>query len=208
MEQLIERIAKATLGVKIGVVMGGLVLITLLNLYAVGVPPGMSIDDIDRKIKTTEAELKAATGEFIEKQAIANDLNRFRREREILEQRFNDAKAELPDQSQIDDLLAAFQDKAQKAGVEISTLEPKAQVASGEGFYASLPIAIQVAGSYHEIASFFDALGKLRRIVNVTDIVLDTPKDLSGRIVLTAKFTATTFMFLERAGAPATGRTP
>jgi type IV pilus assembly protein PilO len=206
MEQLIERIAKASLGVKIAAVVGALLVVSLLNYFVIGVPPGRSVNDIEARIVRTERELKAANAQFIEKQAIANDLNRFRRERELLEQRFSEAKAELPDQVQIDDLLAAFQDRAQKAGLEITTIEPKPRVVSGQGFYASVPINMAVVGSYHEIASFLDALGKLRRIVNVSDIVLDGPKDVNGRVVVVGRFTATTFMFVDQATAAAAGK--
>lgn len=208
MEQLIERIAKASLGVKIASVLGALVLVTLLNIFVIGVPPGDSINDIESHISKTEDDLKRANAQFIEKQAIANDLNRFRRERELLEQRFNEAKAELPDSVQIDDLLAAFEDRAKKAGLEISSIEPGARSVSGEGFYASLPIAVAVQGSYGEIASFLDALGKLRRIVNVSDLSLDQPRDLNSKVVLSAKFTATTFMFVDQAKAGPQGKAP
>lgn len=202
MEQLIERIAKASLGVKVGVVVGALAVVTVLNIFLIGVPPGKSIRDIEKAIVRAEVDLKKANAEYIEKQAIANDLNRFRREREILEQRFNEAKAELPDQKQIDDLLAAFQDRAQKAGLEISSIEPKNVVQSSQGFYASIPIAMAVVGSYHEIATFLDSVGRLRRIVNVSDITFESPKDVNGRLLLSAKFTATTFMFVEQKAAP------
>ncbi len=205
MEQLIERIAKASVGAKLVAVGVALCLITLLNLYVIGVPPGSSVNDIDTSIARTEENLRKAQAQFTEKQAIANDLNRFRREREILEQRFNQAKAELPDSVQIDDLLAAFQDRAQKAGLEISSIEPRNTVASGQGFYASVPISVQVQGSYSEIATFLDALGKLRRIVNASDIVLDQPKDVNGKVVLNARFTATTFMFVNQAAAGGAG---
>jgi len=72
-----------------------------------------------------------------------------------------------------------------------------------------------VTGNFHEIATFFDSLGRMRRIVNVTDIVLSEPKDVNGKVVLSAKFLATTFMFVEPSKAapakpgakPAGGRT-
>ena len=54
-----------------------------------------------------------------------------------------------------------------------------------------------VTGNFHEIATFFDALGRLRRIVNVSDITLDAPKDVNGKVVADAKFLVTTFMFVE-----------
>jgi type IV pilus assembly protein PilO len=59
-----------------------------------------------------------------------------------------------------------------------------------------------VNGSFHEIATFFDAIGRLRRIVNVSNIAMDTPKDTKGRVVVNAKFLATTFMFVKNPPAP------
>jgi type IV pilus assembly protein PilO len=203
MEKLIERIAKAPLGLKLAVVAAALIVITALNFLVVGVPFGRSINELETRKARAEVDLKKLNAEFIEKQSIANDLNRFRRERELLEQRLSEALAELPEHKNIDELLQAFQDRAQKAGLELATIEPKDQV--NAGFYAKLPIAMQVNGNYHEIATFFDALGRLRRIVNVSDIALESPRSVNGKVVLTSRFTATSFMFVEAKapGAPA-----
>jgi type IV pilus assembly protein PilO len=198
MEKLIERVAKAPLGAKLAVVTGGLVLITLLNFFVV---PGRSITEIDARKKRGEVDLKRLNQDLTTKQAIANDLNRFRHERELLQQSLDEAKTELPETKNIDDLLQAFQDRAQKSGLDIVTIEPKDVVKAD--FYARVPIAMQVEGNYHDIATFLDALGRLRRIVNVTDIVFDKPRDVSGRVVVTSTFTATTFMFLDAAAAAA-----
>jgi type IV pilus assembly protein PilO len=64
-----------------------------------------------------------------------------------------------------------------------------------------------VSGNFHEIATFFDSLGRLRRIVNVSDIVLDKPTDVNGRVVVSAKFLVTAFMFVQQPPpqAPAQG---
>ena len=195
MEKLIERIAKAPLGAKLGVVAGVLVSLTALNYFVVAIPYGDSISELEAKSKRVAKEQEQLDRDFIEKTAIANDLNRFRKEREMLEQRLEEALAELPEQKNIDELLQLFQDRAQKAGLEINTIEPQAE--KSEGFYARIPIPMTVTGSFHEIATFFDALGRLRRIVNVSDISLDTPKDVKGKVVVSAKFLLTTFMFVD-----------
>jgi type IV pilus assembly protein PilO len=146
--------------------------------------------------------------DFIEKTAIANDLNRFRKEKELLERRLEEALAELPEQKNIDELLQLFQDRAQKAGLEINTITPQAE--KSEGFYARIPIDMTVTGNFHEIATFFDALGRLRRIVNIGQISMDSPKEAKGRLVVNAKFVLTTFMFVEQkaaAGKPMKGGT-
>lgn len=196
MEKLIERVGKAPLGVKVAVVAAVVVAITAANYFLAGVPRfGSSISDLEAKIARVDAEQRKLDGDLMEKTAIANNLNQFRREKELLEQRLQEALAELPNQKNVDELLQLFQDRAQKAGLEISTIEP--QAAAPEGFYARLPIPMSVTGSYHEVATFFDALGRLRRIVNVSNISMDTPKDVNGRVVVSAKFLATAFMFLD-----------
>lgn len=201
MEQLIERIGRATLGLKVGVVAAILVVLTALNYFVVSIPYGPSISEVEKKITAAEAQQRKLDAEYIEKTAIANDLNRFRRERELLEQKLNEALAELPREKNIDELLQQFQDRAQKAGLQIESIEPKGEVAAG--FYAKLPIAMKVNGNFHEVATFFDSVGRLRRIVNVSEIVLDQPKDVSGKVLVNAAFTATTFMFVEAKAAAA-----
>jgi type IV pilus assembly protein PilO len=202
MEKLIERVGKAPLGLKVGVLAGVIVLLTVANYFAAGVPRvGPSIKELEEKVARLDVEQRKLDGDLIEKTAIANNLNQFRREKELLDQRLQEALAELPNQKNVDEILQLFQDRAEKAGLEILTIEPQAAVP--EGFYARLPIPMSVTGSYHEIATFFDALGRLRRIVNVSDVSMDTPKEAKGRVVVTARFLATAFMFLDAKDAAA-----
>jgi type IV pilus assembly protein PilO len=202
MDQIIERVAKAPVGVKIAAVAGAVVLLSVLNYFVISMRLGPSISEVNDKIVRAERELAKLDREFTEKTAIANNLNQFRREKELLEQQLREALAELPEEKRVDELLQLFQDRAQKAGLEIGTIEPKPPVS--EKFYARLPIPMSVTGNFHEIATFFDSLGRMRRIVNVNDIVLDAPKDVNGKMVLSAKFLATAFMFVDPGPAPTT----
>jgi type IV pilus assembly protein PilO len=200
MDQLIERIARAPAGTKVGGLVAIVVAVTALNGLATGVPRlGDSIMDIEAKIEKADADQRRLDGDLIEKTAIANNLNQFRREKELLDQRLAEALAELPDEKNLDELLQLFQDRAAKAGLEITSIEP--QGAASEGFYARIPMPMAVTGSFHEIATFFDAIGRLRRIVNVSNISMDSPKDTKGRVVVNAKFLATTFMFVKETPA-------
>lgn len=206
MGNLVERIAKAPVGVKVAAVLIGLIAVSGLNWFVVGVglPPGRSIAAINAAKRVKEQELKDAVANLGMKRQIANDLNRFRRQRELLQQKFQEARAELPDSLQMDDLLQGLQEKAVRAGLVIAKVEPKPVIPAQPGeFYAKIPIALDVTGNFHEIATFFDALGHMQRIVNVTEIVLENPKDVNGRVILAARFIATTFMFDEPRATPA-----
>jgi type IV pilus assembly protein PilO len=199
MEQLLDRVSKAPVSTKIAVVAVAIALLTVLNYFAFGMNFGPSISTVEEKLRRAEREQASLDKEFIEKTAIANNLNQFRREKELLEQQLREALAELPEDKKIDELLQLLQDRAQKSGLQILTIEP--QGVANEKFYAKIPIPMTVTGNFHEIATFFDALGRMRRIVNVTDIQLDSPKDVNGKVILNAKFLATTFMFLDAAKA-------
>jgi type IV pilus assembly protein PilO len=195
--KLIERVAKAPLGAKVAVIGAIVVALTAVNYFVAGVPRlGASVRDLDAKAAKADAEQRKLDGDLMEKTAIANNLNQFRREKELLEARLQEALAELPDQKNVDELLQLFQDRAQKAGVEVTTVEPKP--AQSEGFYARLPIPITVTGSYHEVATFLDAVARLRRIVNVSNVTMDQPKVVRGRVVVNTKLLATAFMFVEQ----------
>lgn len=195
MDQLIERMVKMPLGAKIGVVAGIIVAITVLNYFVVGMSFGSSISATEEKIRRTQQQQAQLDKEYIEKTAIANNLNQFRREKELLEQQLREALAELPEDKNIEDLLQLFQDRAIKAGLKIGSIEPKPPVT--ERFYAKIPIPMTVTGNYHEIATFFDSLGRMRRIVNVSEVSLDQPKDVNGKIILNGKFLVTAFMFVD-----------
>src|SRR5919204_4036209 len=187
MERLIERVAKAPLGAKVAAVALIAFGVTALNYFALGFPTfSASISDLEAGIQRAQAEQKKLDADYIEKTAIANNLNQFRREQQLLEQKLAEALSELPDDKRIDELLQAFQDRATKAGLEIQTIEPQPQ--QSEGFYARVPIPMAVQGNFHEIATFLDSLGRLRRIVNVSNLSLDQPKDVNGKLLLTSKF--------------------
>jgi type IV pilus assembly protein PilO len=201
MEKLLDRMLKAPLGAKIGVVAGLVVAITVLNYFVVGMNFGGSISATEEGIRRTQQQQAQLDKEYIEKTAIANNLNQFRREKELLEQQLREALAELPEEKNIEDLLQLFQDRAIKAGLKIVSIEPRTPVT--ERFYAKLPIPMSVTGNYHEIATFFDALGRMRRIVNVSEVVLESPKDVNGKIILSGRFLVTAFMFVDPAKAVA-----
>ncbi len=201
MDRILDAIAKAPMAAKAGVVAALVILLTALNYFVFSIPTfGSSISDTEQRIARTVTEQKRLDNDLIEKTAIANNLNQFRREKELLEQRLQEALAELPEEKRIDELLQLFQERARKAGLEISSIEPQAEV--NEGFYARVPINMTVTGNFHEIVTFFDSLARLTRIVNVNNILLDTPKDTGGKVILNGKFLVTTFMFVQPKAAP------
>ena len=64
-------------------------------------------------------------------------------------------------------------------------------------FYSEWPIAIRLNGSYHNLALFFDRVGRFSRIINIENLkVAALPKSLKGHSI-SATFTAKTFIYRE-----------
>ncbi len=152
------------------------------------------IDNIDRKIKNAVNDINKKEQEITSNKIIAENLTQFQREHELLKQKLAEALTALPLSKNIDDLLGEMNANAKKAGVVIRSLSPKGEIA--HGFYAAIPLDMQIAGTYHEIAVFFESISKLRRIVNISGISLSSARNESDRIVLTANYLATTFRFI------------
>ena len=146
-----------------------------------------TLDDIGRR-RTEQQRLEK---ELIDKQAIANNLDQSKRDMALLERRLAQALTELPNESNIDELIRSLSEIGQKSGLTISSIEPKGE--TKKPLYAEIPIVMSVSGSYHEIGVFLDSVSKLARIVNVTNIKMSTPKLVNEKLTLSASYIATTF---------------
>jgi Tfp pilus assembly protein PilO len=64
-----------------------------------------------------------------------------------------------------------------------------------------VPIDVELEGSYHDIARFFDMVAKLPRIVNMGSLSMAIADESVEETRLIVKGTATTFRFVGRTGA-------
>ncbi|MEA2102298.1 MAG: type 4a pilus biogenesis protein PilO, partial [Thermodesulfobacteriota bacterium] len=102
-----------------------------------------------------------------------------------------------PDKSEIPSLLENISALGRASGLDFNLFRPKADVA--KAFYAEIPVDIVVQGNYKDIVLFFDKVSKMPRIVNISDIVMGSPKKGTDGIIITTSCNATTYKFIEGA---------
>jgi type IV pilus assembly protein PilO len=189
MEQLIERINKLAMPVKVGILFGLAIVITAGSYFLLIQPEMEQLDSI-------RTQLEAARGTLAEKQLIADNLNERRRDMDKLEQQLQEALIQLPEKKDIEELVAQLSDVGKKSGLTISRIVPGNE--SNRTFFSEIPIGVSVTGNYHEIALFLQEIAKLRRIVNISNLKLTTPVVHNDKVVLSSTFVATTFRFSEK----------
>jgi len=151
------------------------------------------------KTELTKLEKKLATAK-----RNAASLKKFQAQMQEAETQFNMAMKKLPEKEEIPSLLTAISDSGQAVGLDFLLFEPKAE--TKKEFYAEIPVAMSVQGDYHNLASFFDRVARLNRIVNIENIQMSRGKGKtkksssfgsSGSSVLTATCTAVTYKFID-----------
>lgn len=120
--------------------------------------------------------------EFIEKNALAANLDAYREQKIQAEKIFNLLKEQLPNKNEIPDLLENVTQHGLSRGLQFQRFQPAAEV--GKDFYVEKPVNIVVTGSYHELAAFVSDVAEMPRIVSVDDFSIDRKDD--GGLKMTA----------------------
>lgn len=134
-----------------------------------------------------------------EVRSVAANLSRFEQEIASLETELGEALRQLPNSKELPGLLTDISTLGKKAGLEFKAFRPQTEV--NKGFYAEVPIEIEFTGRYHQVATFFDRISKLDRIVNVGDLNMSVDSEGLESTVLKVSGRAVTFRFVEGGGA-------
>ena len=113
-----------------------------------------------------------------------------------LEGRLQNLKAVLPEEKDAADLLRRMQTVATQSNLEIKGFKPSPTVM--KELHAEWPITLQLEGTYHNLAMFFDRVGKFTRIVNITGLDVKAKDKPEPNSTITATCVATTFVLLEK----------
>lgn len=148
------------------------------------------------KVGQMEEEVSRLEVEYTQKKKIADNLPKFKAEFAKLEELLKEALTQLPDKKEIPSLLTNLASLAKDNGLEVLSFSPRGEVS--KGFYAEVPAALDLVGTYHQIAGFAQAVGELSRIVNLSDLNLSSPKVEDNLAVLNIKCKVTTFRFVEK----------
>ncbi|OYY03962.1 MAG: pilus assembly protein PilO [Mehylophilales bacterium 35-46-6] len=138
---------------------------------------------------------------FLVKKTQAINLAAYREQMVEIEKTFGALLRQLPDKSQIDGLLTDINQAGLSRGLEFELFKPGKETQAE--FYAEMPIAIKVLGTYHDLGAFASDISKLSRIVTIGDINVQTqplPKDAKpsqASAALVIEAVAKTYRYLD-----------
>ncbi len=145
------------------------------------------MNDIE-KGQAEEVKLKS---EYKNKLQQAVNLDALKAQRELVLQYVATMEKQLPSQAEMAALLADINQAGLGRGLAFDSFKPGSPAV--KDYYAELPIAIKIQGSYHDLGQFVADIAKLPRIVTLNNLSIT-----SANGALTLDVTAKTFRYLNR----------
>lgn len=122
------------------------------------------------ELQVARDEEIALKSQFETKQKKVAALDAYRAQLEEMQQSFGAMLRQLPNKSEVANLLNDISQTRLAAGLEEELFQPQAE--QNKDFYAELPISMQVIGSYHQMGAFASGIASLPRIVTLSNLQL------------------------------------
>ena len=149
-------------------------------------------DDQLIELEKKQKEEETHKQEYVDKKRQAVNLDLYIQQLADIDRSFGALLKQLPDKSEIDALLIEVNQAGLGRGLQFELFKPGQEQI--KDFYAELPIAVKINGSYHDFGAFAADIAKLPRIVTLNNISIAPAKD-GGQLSLDA--TTKTFRYLD-----------
>ena len=160
-----DNIGNAPFPIKLGVI---LVLCTIIIAAGLWYDTRIQFEELE-KHERKEVELKE---EFKVKARQAAKLELYKEQLAEMNATFGALLRQLPEKTDVESLLVDVSQTGLASGLEVKRFKPSDE--EKKGFYAELPITLEVVGSYHQMATFISGIAALPRIVTISDMKLET----------------------------------
>ncbi|MEM6456373.1 MAG: type 4a pilus biogenesis protein PilO [Acidobacteriota bacterium] len=158
------------------------------------------ISDMKQQYKSKETRLQELQNKINEGRAASANLAQFRDEVQRLELELEKLLRILPSRRNTEDLLSRIRALAEQGNFALRRFTPQGLLQ--REFYSEYPIKIELDGTYHNLAQFFDRIGRFSRIINVESLNVSQVRrrgsdDGNAFHTVNASFTAKTFIYTD-----------
>jgi len=157
-ELTLENVGQWPLPIKLGSIVG-------IGLLIIGLGYWLLIKASFEQFDTLEAQEVTLRADFETKQHQAANLQAYRNQLELMNERFGAMLKLLPAKNEMPGLLEEISKTGVSAGLKFELFAPQAEVK--HDFYVELPIKITVVGTYLQLATFLSRVAEMSRIVTL-----------------------------------------
>ncbi len=148
-----------------------------------------------KEIASVRSEVNMLEDQINRAKKKAEDLEKLEAELTEAQDQLIVALRLLPTSSEIPSLLKSITKLGNDSDLQFLLFSPEREVPKEE-LYVEIPVSMEVMGGYHDVAMFFDKIGKLDRIVNIANVSMKPAKPDTTMLRTTCR--ALTYRFKEK----------
>ncbi|HCH64939.1 MAG TPA: hypothetical protein DFR83_19190, partial [Deltaproteobacteria bacterium] len=186
---ILDRLSRIARNQRIAIYVGVVAILAGALFAAFYLPTSSTLQDLESKRREYKNKLAKVEVRVANRNLAKERLRQ-------LQADLTQALKELPNKREIPGLLKGISTTGKKVGLEVRQFRPLVEIK--REYVAEVPVELEVGGSFHEVAMFFDRLSDMNRIVYVKDIQMGAPEERGGKVYLTVTGKAVTFRFLTK----------
>jgi type IV pilus assembly protein PilO len=179
-----EKIEKIKMPIRVLILVGTLGLLCGAFYFLVYQPKTDEITKVRDEIKSLKTQVLRAKKE-------ARELPKWEAREVEVNAQFKQALKLLPNEKEVPTLLRNITKLGADSNLVFRLFRPGKE--SPENFYYRLPVSIEVNGNYHDVATFFDKVGRMERIVNILNVSMKPQATRSTMLITNCE--AVTYRF-------------
>ncbi len=189
---LLDKIQKIPPKTRLVVFIAIIVVLLIAYVLQFQIPMNTEIDQLRKSLAELQTKIQQNDTKI-------KKLDELRAEVKALQARLVVLTEQLPPESEVSGLLRQIQNLVNQSGLVLKLWRPDKRRTHPSGLYEEIPITLVLTGGYHSTATFFDRVGKLKRIVNILNIKMGGAKvGPSGNVDVDINCTAMTFSAVEK----------
>ncbi|MDX1578498.1 MAG: type 4a pilus biogenesis protein PilO, partial [Gemmatimonadota bacterium] len=182
----LEKLQKLPRAYRMALIPAIAIVVGAAYVYVLYMPTRAQLDGVQEQQLQLQRKLA-------EVRSVAANEDRVKAEIAELERKLAVALRQLPDDKELPVLLTDITSLGKNAGLDFKAFRPQPEFK--RDFYAEVPIELEFTGRFHDIATFFDEVSRLPRIVNIGELDIQIEREGSEDTTLKVKGNATTFRF-------------
>lgn len=155
----------------------------------------IKFSEMHAQINRQETRLTSLQVQVTKGRIAKQQLPQFREEVRRLEGELDKLLRILPTRRNTPELLRRIRALTEQGDFAIVRIKPGNFIE--RDFYSEWPITINLEGTYHNLALFFDRISRFSRIINIDDLQIGSLRRPGSTHTITARFQAKTFIYKE-----------
>lgn len=130
-----------------------------------------NLEQVRSANKTKATHVVALTKEVVPLRPFRDKVRALEVDNKQLENQLENLSHIVPNEKEVDNFVRLLQSQGLSTGVQIRRVSAKAPVT--QQYYVEVPFEIELDGPFYDVLQFYDRLGKVERITNVSDLKMD-----------------------------------